>query len=101
MDTTAVVYGENQRKSKNLENPFNNPDTTQTSAKMPSRLDKVKKQIAKKRNGQVSALHEKSRNSLRLHKAAVRDQKLDRQSVARALKEQPICKFTLSVSIVI
>lgn len=59
---------------------------------MPSSLHKTRKQIAKKRNGAPTALHEKSRDSLRLHKASVRDQRLARLSEARSKKEQPIRK---------
>ncbi|KAF5573412.1 TMA16-like protein [Fusarium pseudoanthophilum] len=38
---------------------------------MPTTLHKTRKQIAKKRNGVVNALHEKSRDSMRLHKAGL------------------------------
>ncbi|KOS18171.1 Translation machinery-associated protein 16 [Escovopsis weberi] len=57
---------------------------------MPSTLRKTKKQIAKKRGGEVNALHEKSRNAMRLHKAGVRDQRLEALAAARGKKEQPI-----------
>lgn len=57
---------------------------------MPTSLAKTRKQIAKKRNGEVNALHEKSRDSLRLHKAGVRDLRLQRLSDARSKREQPI-----------
>ncbi|PHH76297.1 hypothetical protein CDD82_4059 [Ophiocordyceps australis] len=57
---------------------------------MPSSLLKTRKQIAKKRNGDVSALHEKSRDSLRLHKASVRDRRLEKLATARDKKEEPI-----------
>lgn len=57
---------------------------------MGSTLQKTKKQISKKRNGVPNALHEKSRDSLRLHKASVRDQRLDKLAAARTKKEQPI-----------
>lgn len=57
---------------------------------MPSTLQKVRKQISKKRNGDVNALHEKSRNSMRLHKAGVRDQRLEKLAAARSKREQPI-----------
>ncbi|CAI6093405.1 hypothetical protein V2G26_017607 [Clonostachys chloroleuca] len=59
---------------------------------MPSTLQKTRKQISKKRNGVMNALHEKSRDSLRLHKASVRDQRLDRLAAARSKNEQPIVK---------
>ncbi|KAH6605996.1 hypothetical protein Trco_005149 [Trichoderma cornu-damae] len=57
---------------------------------MPSTLQKTRKQISKKRNGEVNALHEKSRDSMRLHKAGVRDQRLEKLAAARSKREQPI-----------
>lgn len=57
---------------------------------MPNTLQKVRKQISKKRNGDVNALHEKSRNSMRLRKAGVRDQRLEKLATARSKREQPI-----------
>ncbi|RDA89780.1 hypothetical protein CP533_4687 [Ophiocordyceps camponoti-saundersi (nom. inval.)] len=57
---------------------------------MPSSLQKTRKQIAKKRNGDVTTLHEKSRDSLRLHKAGVRDRRLEKLAAVRNKKEQPI-----------
>ncbi|KAK2609143.1 translation machinery-associated protein 16 [Conoideocrella luteorostrata] len=57
---------------------------------MPSSLQKTRKHIAKKRNGEVNALHVKSRDSLRLHKAGVRDQRLEKLAAARGKREQPI-----------
>lgn len=57
---------------------------------MPSTLHKTKKQISKKRNGTVNALHDKSRDSLRLHRAVRRDQRLEKLAAARSKKEQPI-----------
>ncbi|KAL6870517.1 translation machinery-associated protein 16 [Trichoderma novae-zelandiae] len=57
---------------------------------MPTTLQKTRKQISKKRNGEVNALHEKSRDSLRLHKAGVRDQRLEKLAAARGKREQPI-----------
>lgn len=57
---------------------------------MPNTLQKVRKQISKKRGGDINALHEKSRNSMRLHKAGVRDQRLEKLAAARSKREQPI-----------
>ncbi|KAF4585952.1 Translation machinery-associated protein 16 [Ophiocordyceps camponoti-floridani] len=57
---------------------------------MPNSLQKTRKQIAKKRNGDVTALHGKSRDSLRLHKAGVRDRRLEKLAATRSKKEQPI-----------
>ncbi|OAA49656.1 hypothetical protein NOR_01579 [Metarhizium rileyi] len=57
---------------------------------MPSSLQKTRKHIARKRNGEVNALHAKSRDSLRLHKAGVRDLRLEKLAAARSKREQPI-----------
>ncbi|KAF3806055.1 hypothetical protein GCG54_00004381 [Colletotrichum gloeosporioides] len=57
---------------------------------MPTTLSKTRKQIAKKRNGHVDALHEFSRDSKRLHKASVRDDKLQKLAATRGKKEQPM-----------
>ncbi|EFQ31697.1 hypothetical protein CGRA01v4_04705 [Colletotrichum graminicola] len=57
---------------------------------MPSTLQKARKHIAKKRNGHDLALHEYSRDSKRLHKASIRDQKLEKLHASRNKKEQPL-----------
>lgn len=57
---------------------------------MANTLAKTRKQIAKKRGANNLVLHEKSRNTLRLHKAHVRDQRLEKLASARNKKEQPI-----------
>lgn len=57
---------------------------------MPTSLQKVKKRISKKRGGVVNALHARSRDSKKLHKAVVRDGRLERLVDARNLREQPI-----------
>lgn len=62
---------------------------------MANTLAKTRKQIAKKRGTNNLVLHEKSRNTLRLHKAHVRDQKLSKLASSRSKKEQPIGKFHL------
>ncbi|KAL6852694.1 translation machinery-associated protein 16 [Amphichorda felina] len=68
---------------------------------MPSTLDKTRKHISKKRNGVINALHVKSRDSMRLHKAGIRDQRLEKLASARSKREQPIydrvCYFQESV----
>ncbi|KAK4143093.1 translation machinery-associated protein 16 [Dichotomopilus funicola] len=53
-------------------------------------LDKTRKQIAKKRNGALDALHEKSRDSKRLHRAQIRDERLEKIAGARRKKDQPL-----------
>ncbi|KKA28981.1 hypothetical protein TD95_000901 [Thielaviopsis punctulata] len=57
---------------------------------MPSTFQKVKKQIAKKRNGTADALHEFSRDSKRLRKASVRDGRMAQLAASRSKREQPL-----------
>jgi hypothetical protein len=57
---------------------------------MPSTLQKTRKQISKKRGGEVNALHAKSRDSMRLNKAGIRDQRLGKLASSRGKREQPI-----------
>ncbi|KAM0554179.1 hypothetical protein ACHAPJ_006978 [Fusarium lateritium] len=57
---------------------------------MPTTLSKTRKQISKKRNGVVNSLHEKSRDSMRLHKAGIRDQRIEKLAASRSKKEQPL-----------
>lgn len=67
---------------------------------MAKTLEKTRKQIAKKRHGKIEALHEKSRDSKRLHRAQVRDDRLEKLAEARRKKDQPIrsCPFFLFLS---
>jgi len=58
-------------------------------AKMPKTLEKTRKQIAKKRQNAIGALHRGSRDSRRLHKALVRDDRLEKMAAARRKQEQP------------
>lgn len=57
---------------------------------MPKTLEKTRKQIAKKRNGDIGALHQFSRNSKRLHKAQIRDERLEKLAAARKKQDQPL-----------
>lgn len=57
---------------------------------MPKTLEKARKAIAKKRGGNIEALHAKSRDSRRLHKAQVRDDRLEKMSEARRKRDQPL-----------
>ncbi|KAM0262497.1 hypothetical protein ACHAQJ_001751 [Trichoderma viride] len=57
---------------------------------MGSTLQKTRKQISKKRGGEVNALHEKSRDSMRLNKAGIRDQRLEKLASSRNKRERPI-----------
>ncbi|KAI3402026.1 hypothetical protein diail_4000 [Diaporthe ilicicola] len=56
---------------------------------MPKSLEKARKRIAKKRNGNV-VLHEFSRDTKKLHKAQVRDERLEKLAAARKKHDQPL-----------
>lgn len=57
---------------------------------MAKTLEKTRKQISKKKNGAIDSLHEKSRNARRLHKAQVRDERLDKIAIARRKQDKPL-----------
>ncbi|PSR79851.1 translation machinery-associated protein 16 [Coniella lustricola] len=57
---------------------------------MPKTLEKTRKQVAKKRHGAIGALHEFSRDSKRLHKAQVRDERLEKLAAARKKQDKPL-----------
>lgn len=57
---------------------------------MAKTLEKTRKQIAKKRNGALDALHQHSRDSKRLHRAQVRDERLEKIAESRRKKDQPL-----------
>ncbi|KAH8888619.1 hypothetical protein GQ53DRAFT_243194 [Thozetella sp. PMI_491] len=57
---------------------------------MPSSLEKTRKHISKKRNGVMDSMHQNSRDSKRLHKAQVRDERLEKMAEARRKKDQPL-----------
>lgn len=52
------------------------------------KLSKVQKKVAKKRKD-VSSLHEKSRDAIRLRRAGTRAEKLERQSAAGGKARDP------------
>ncbi|KAJ2904112.1 uncharacterized protein MKZ38_008830 [Zalerion maritima] len=56
---------------------------------MAGTLSKTRKQISKKRNGNMDSLHQNSRNTKRLHRALIRDEKLDKIASSRKKSEQP------------
>lgn len=67
---------------------------------MPKSLEKTRKRIAKKRNGNV-VLHEFSRDTKKLHKAQVRDERLEKLAAARKKHDQPLspqCPYTCLLS---
>jgi translation machinery-associated protein 16 len=53
-------------------------------------FEKTRKEIARKKNGQIQALHGKSRDSRRLHRAQVRDERLEKLAQARRKQEKPL-----------
>jgi len=63
---------------------------------MPKTFEKTRKEIAKKKNGNLSTLHEKSRDARKLHKAQVRDERLERLAEARKKRDQPLRKWQLT-----
>lgn len=67
---------------------------------MPKSLEKTRKQIAKKRNGTIGALHQFSRDSKRLHKAQVRDDRLEKLASARRKQDQPLSSSPTSPCII-
>jgi translation machinery-associated protein 16 len=56
---------------------------------MPKSLEKTRKKIAKKK-GNITALHENSRDSQRLRRAQNRDDKLLRVASARKKSDKPL-----------
>jgi hypothetical protein len=61
-----------------------------SSYTMPTTLQKVRKQIAKKKGGQLGAMHDGSRNMRRLRAAGGRDDKLDRLAASKKRQNQPL-----------
>merc|ERR1712093_305160 len=60
-----------------------------TTARMPKSLEKTRKKIAKKK-GNITALHENSRDSQRLRRALMRDDKLIKVASARRKNDKPL-----------
>ncbi|KAI0544165.1 translation machinery-associated protein 16 [Xylaria curta] len=60
---------------------------------MPKTLERTRKAIAKKK-GPIDSLHQYSRDSKRLHRAQVRDEKLEKIAAARRKKDQPYIERT-------
>ncbi|PQE32406.1 translation machinery-associated 16 protein [Rutstroemia sp. NJR-2017a WRK4] len=57
---------------------------------MPTTLQKVRKQIAKKKGGQLGAMHDGSRNMRRLRAAGGRDDKLSKLAASKKRQNQPL-----------
>lgn len=66
-----------------------------TTATMPKSLEKTRKKIAKKK-GNITALHENSRDSQRLRRALMRDDKLIKVASARRKNDKPLGRAGLS-----
>lgn len=60
-----------------------------TTVTMPKSLEKTRKKIAKKK-GNITALHENSRDSQRLRRALMRDDKLIKVASARRKNDKPL-----------
>lgn len=63
---------------------------------MAKTLIKARKAIAKKRGGEVPAMHAFSRDSKRLQTAQIRDERLDKLASARKKHDRPLCKLTFA-----
>jgi hypothetical protein len=75
--------------------------TNSTSDTMPKSLEKTRKKIAKKKKGNITALHENSRDSQRLRRANMRDDKLVRVASARRKNDQPLSTFSYDMCILV
>jgi translation machinery-associated protein 16 len=61
---------------------------------MPKSLPKTRKQITKKKGASaLDSLHANSRDSQRLRRAAMRDDKLAKLATAKRKADQPVCEF--------
>lgn len=76
-----------------IEVPIHHTRATNT-AKMPKTLERTRKAIAKKK-GPIESLHQYSRDSKRLHRAQVRDEKLEKIAASRKKSDKP---YRMSVS---
>lgn len=63
---------------------------------MPKSLEKTRKKIAKKK-GNISALHENSRDSQKLRRAANRDDKLEKVASLRKKHDRPLSESLWSL----
>ncbi|KAK3346700.1 translation machinery-associated protein 16 [Lasiosphaeria hispida] len=63
---------------------------------MAKTLEKARKQISKKKNGaSIDALHQYSRDSKRLHRAQIRDERLDKIASSRRKQDRPLLERVL------
>ncbi len=57
---------------------------------MAKTLEKTRKQISKKKGKAIDSLHEKSRNARRLHRAQIRDDRLEKIALTRRKQDKPL-----------
>ena len=76
---------------------FKKKKNSQLRATMPSKFHKVQKRVNKKK-GSTNALHENSRDALRLRSAVQRDDRVHRMGALREKVNEPHCKSTSHVS---
>jgi len=57
---------------------------------MANTLEKTRKQISKKKGGNMNSLHQNSRDSKRLHKAKIRDDRLEKMASEKKKKDKPL-----------
>ena len=62
---------------------------------MAKTLEKARKEIAKKKGKTIDSLHEKSRSAKRLHRAQIRDDRLEKMARTRRRQDKPLrwCPF--------
>jgi hypothetical protein len=81
---------EHQKSSETSILGFSPADrSSPTTVIMPKSVEKTRKRIAKKK-GDITVLHENSRDSQRLRRAQMRDDKLLRVASARKKTDQPL-----------
>lgn len=56
---------------------------------MPSKLSKVQKHVSKKKGAKIHALHENSRDAIRLRRAAARDERVTHSSSTKQKQNRP------------
>jgi translation machinery-associated protein 16 len=67
---------------------------------MPKTLEKARKAIAKKRGGELPAMHQYSRDSKRLQRAQIRDERLEKIAASRKKHDRPLRMFYFALSLI-
>lgn len=60
---------------------------------MAKTLEKARKAISKKRSGTIDALHQNSRDSKRLHRAQIRDERLEKLASTKRKHDKPLRSY--------